>query len=184
MPAWGIPISPGTDPPNSSKAKQGTAVIAEISHCQHKYTAWTIQPFRAGKAWTMHDSQSALSFYYSHPFSLIIPSLWQAALPCSFCDTFLPDFFITLTRAGHMPKCPVWFLHLPRAGETSQAGLSQDWPFPCVWDQNKAATPNSFGKIRIRLTWFHGPCLCWFSSFSLQCTGNRHFLPRSICTYL
>lgn len=56
MPAWGIPISPGTDPPNSSKAKQGMAVIVEIPHCQHKYTDWTIQPFTAGKSWTVDDS--------------------------------------------------------------------------------------------------------------------------------
>lgn len=68
MPAWGIPISPGTDPPNSSKAKQGTVVIAEISHCQHKYTAWTIQPFTAGKSQAVDVSQSAFCLLLQPPF--------------------------------------------------------------------------------------------------------------------
>lgn len=90
MPAWGIPISPGTDPPNSSKAKQGMAVIVEITHCQHKYTDWATQPFTAGKSRTVDDSQSAFFYYYSHPFSLIILPFWQASLPCSFCDAFSP----------------------------------------------------------------------------------------------
>lgn len=62
MPAWGIPISPGTDPPHSSKAKQSMAVIVGITHCQHKYTDWTIQPFTAGKSQTVDDSQSAFFF--------------------------------------------------------------------------------------------------------------------------
>lgn len=62
MPAWGIPISPGTDSPHSSKAKQSMAVIVEITHCQHKYTDWAIQPFTAGKSQTVDDSQSAFFF--------------------------------------------------------------------------------------------------------------------------
>lgn len=65
--------NPGTDPPSSSKAKQGMAVTAETTHCQHKYTHWTIQPLTAGKSRAVDVSQSAFFFYYSHPFSFIIP---------------------------------------------------------------------------------------------------------------
>lgn len=43
---------------------------------------------------------SIFFFYYSHPFSLISLSFWQASLPCSFCDTFPPNFLIILAGTG------------------------------------------------------------------------------------
>lgn len=183
MPAWGIPISPGTDPPNSSKAKQGTAVIAEISHCQHKYTAWTIQPFRAGKAWTMDDSESPFFLLLQPPLFFNYSISLASSSSLQFLWHFSPWFLHHIDKDRAHPKVPCLISPSAMAWWDISGWVQPGWPFPCVWDQNKAGTPNSFGKLRVRLRWLHGPCLCWFSSFSLHMHRQETF-PSKVDMYI
>lgn len=124
------------------------------------------------------------SFYHSHPFTLIIPSLWQAALPCSFRDIFSPDFFITLTRTEHIPKSPVWFLHLPRAGKTSQAGVQPARVGHSLMYGTRTRLEHSIPLENTEWGWggFMGLVCAGSSLFLCICKAKRHLLPRSICT--
>lgn len=106
-------------------------------------------------------------FDYSHPFSLITLSFWQASPPCSFYDAFCPDFFIIPARGGRgHPRAHSW-ISLSAAclspaersqAEPAAAQLARVIIPPCTGPVKHCCPPPD---LRRRLKPFHGPCLCW-----------------------
>lgn len=139
------------------------AVIAEISHCQHKYTAWTIQPFTAGKSRTVDDSQSAFCVLLQPPFSFNYSISLASSSSLQFVWHFSPWFLHHTDKGKAHPQ--VLCLISPSAtglAIPSCMGPEQGWNTPFLWRTQSKAEVASWA-------------LCWFFSFSLHVHSQETF---------